>query len=156
MDFIRRTSKKMNLWPVEHLFPPFFSRSVLIQCWSGKKRGKKVFNWSEVHFFGSTSYEIHTLVDHLTIKLNCILLSLWIMLWTSGHTLGIWICRCSLFYRRELWALKSAVSIVLRASKFVGAKCDVPNIYKFVHPQHLTCTNAFPGHYSSNCCHSFY
>ena len=30
MDFIRRTSEKMNLWPVEHFFPPFFSRSVLI------------------------------------------------------------------------------------------------------------------------------
>ena len=31
------------------------------QCWSGKKRGKKVFNCSDVHFFGSTSYEIHIL-----------------------------------------------------------------------------------------------
>ena len=30
MDFIRSTSEKMNLWPVEHFFPPFFSRSVLI------------------------------------------------------------------------------------------------------------------------------
>ena len=27
---------------------------------------------------------------------------------TSGHALGIWICRCSLFYRRELWVSKSA------------------------------------------------
>ena len=33
------------------------------QHWSGKKRGKKVFNSSEFHFFGSTSYEIHILVD---------------------------------------------------------------------------------------------
>ena len=32
----------MNLWPVEHFFPPFFSRSVLL--------------------FGSTSYKIHNLV----------------------------------------------------------------------------------------------
>ena len=31
MDFIRSTSEKMNLWPVEHFFPPFFSRSVLNQ-----------------------------------------------------------------------------------------------------------------------------
>ena len=52
----------MNLWPVEHFFPPFFSRSALNQHWSGKKRGKKVFNWLEVHFFGSISYEIHILV----------------------------------------------------------------------------------------------
>ena len=63
MDFIRSTSEKMNLWPVEHLFPPFFSRSALNQHWSGKKRGKKVFNWSEVHFFGSTCYEIHILMN---------------------------------------------------------------------------------------------
>ena len=42
-----------------------------------------------------------------------------------GHALGIWICGCSLFYRRELWASKSA-----------GAKGDVPKIYEFVHPLH--------------------
>ena len=37
MDFIRSTSKKMNLWPVEHFFPPFFSRSALIWKKSGDK-----------------------------------------------------------------------------------------------------------------------
>ena len=36
------------------------------QHWSGKKRGKKVFNSSEFHSFGSTSYEIHILTE------NCI------------------------------------------------------------------------------------
>ena len=30
MDFIRNTSEKVKLWQVEHFFPPFFSRSVLI------------------------------------------------------------------------------------------------------------------------------
>ena len=92
MDFIRSTSEKMNLWPVEHFFPPFFSRSVLIggkffftkksitrfvnavistnQHWPGKKRGKKVFNWSEVHFLRSTSYEIHILVRLVTSFTN--------------------------------------------------------------------------------------
>ena len=54
-----RKNEPLTSWT---LFSPVFSRSVLIQCWSGKKRGKKVFNWSEVHFFGSTSYEIHILV----------------------------------------------------------------------------------------------
>ena len=43
----------MNLWPVEHFFPCFFPD----QCWSvliwKKKRGTKVFNWSEVHFYRS-------------------------------------------------------------------------------------------------------
>ena len=93
MDFIRNTSEKMNLWPVEHFFPPFFSRSVLIG-WNYsiytnfvmyffvkinfppistdlEKNGGKVFNWSEVHFFGSTSYEIHilTVVPRITLPL---------------------------------------------------------------------------------------
>jgi hypothetical protein len=31
-----------------------------------------------------------------------------LLLIDSGHGLGIWICGCSLFYRRELWASKSA------------------------------------------------
>ena len=69
MDFIRSTSEKMNLWPVEHFFPLFFSRSALNQHWSGKKRGKKVFNSSEFHFFGSISYEIHILMKSLTSTL---------------------------------------------------------------------------------------
>ena len=41
----------------------FFHQSALI--W--KKTGEKVFNWSEVHFFASTSYEIHALDDILFI-----------------------------------------------------------------------------------------
>ena len=55
----------------------------------------------------------------------------------AGHALGIWICGCSLFYRRELWASKSAgFNRVLEASKSAGAKGDVPKIYGFVHPLH--------------------
>ena len=41
----------------------------------------------------------------------------------TEHVLEIWICGCSLFYKRELWAIKS-----------VGAKGHVPKIYGFVHP----------------------
>ena len=44
----------------------------------------------------------------------------------SGNALGIWICGCSLIYKRELWASKSA-----------GAKGDVPKICGFVRPLHL-------------------
>ena len=44
---------------------------------------------------------------------------------SSGHAFGIWICGCSLFYRRELWA-----------SKYAVAKGDVPKVYKFVDPLH--------------------
>ena len=41
--------------------------------------------------------------------------------WTSGHALGIWICGCTLFYKRELWTSKSVgVHIELKASKSAG------------------------------------
>ena len=40
--------------------------------------------------------------NHKYIEGKCTWLS-------SGHTLGIWICGCSLFYRRELWVSKSVV-----------------------------------------------
>ena len=55
-----------NLWQtlVDMIFPCLKFPSSFLNGksnWSGKKRGKKVFNWSEVHFFGSTSYEIHIL-----------------------------------------------------------------------------------------------
>ena len=43
----------------------------------------------------------------------------------QGIALGIWILGCSLFYKRELLASKSA-----------GAKGDVPKICRFVHPLH--------------------
>ena len=49
----------MNLWPVEHFFPPFFFQ---ISTDLEKTGEKSVQNWSEVLFFGSTSYEIHSLV----------------------------------------------------------------------------------------------
>ena len=90
MDFIRSTSEKVKLWRVEHFFPRFFPGQCWLveitaftnlvmdffvknkfstnQHWSGKKRGKKVFNSSEFHFFGSTSYEIHILVTHFSTR----------------------------------------------------------------------------------------
>ena len=45
-------------------------------------------------------------------------------------------CGCSLFYRRELWALKPAGFNNTKASKSVGAKGDVPKISGFVHSLH--------------------
>ena len=57
-------------WLVENLFftkksITRFVNSVIStnQHWSGKKRGKKVFNSSEFHFCGSISYEIHILAS---------------------------------------------------------------------------------------------
>ena len=36
---------------------------------------------------------------------------------SSGNALGIWICGCSLFYKRELWA-----------SKLAGAHCSTKSL----------------------------
>ena len=38
----------------------------------------------------------------------------------AGHALGIWICGCSLFYIRELWASKSAGAHSTKSLKFSG------------------------------------
>ena len=40
----------------------------------------------------------------------------------TGHALGIWICGCSLFYKRELWATKSASAHSTRSLKIIGCK----------------------------------
>ena len=40
----------------------------------------------------------------------------------SGHALGIWICECSLFYKRELWASKSAGAHSNKSLKIIGCK----------------------------------
>ena len=44
------------------LFSPSFFQISTETALIWKKRGEKVLHWSEVHFFGSTSYEIHILV----------------------------------------------------------------------------------------------
>ena len=56
MDFVRVTSIQMNLWPVEHFFPHFLSRSVL--KWGKKCSTGRRFICSEL-----TSYKIHILVN---------------------------------------------------------------------------------------------
>ena len=40
----------------------------------------------------------------------------------SGHALGICICRCSLFYKRELWVSKSAGAHSTKSLKISGCK----------------------------------
>ena len=62
-----RKNEPLTSWT---LFSPVFFQISTDQHWSGKKRGEKVFNWSEVHFFGSTSYEIHILTQSPVQKLN--------------------------------------------------------------------------------------
>ena len=57
MDFVRSHFGKMKLWPVEHVWLTFFSRSAQM-----KKSEPKVFNWSEFHFPEVISYKIHSLV----------------------------------------------------------------------------------------------
>ena len=58
MDFVKSFFSKNE--PLTSFFPD--------QHRSGKKRGTKVFNWSEVHFYRSTSKKIHTLVFRVQTK----------------------------------------------------------------------------------------
>ena len=40
----------------------------------------------------------------------------------TGHALGIWICGCSLYYKRELWASKSLGAHSTKSLKISGCK----------------------------------
>ena len=40
----------------------------------------------------------------------------------TGHALGIWICGCSLYYKREHWASKSAGAHSTKSLKISGCK----------------------------------
>ena len=76
-----------------------------------------------------------------------------------GHVLGIWICGCSLFYRRELWASKSAGFNSTKSLKICGCKrwCPKDLWVCAVMCTRYTCANTFPD--KSNLCHashSFY
>ena len=42
--------------------------------------------------------------------------------WPAGHVLGIWVCGCSLFYKRELWASKSVGAHSTKSLKISGCK----------------------------------
>ena len=55
MDFVKSYFGKNE--PVEHFCPPCHQHR------SGKKGGTKVFNWSEVHFYQSTSSNKDCFVD---------------------------------------------------------------------------------------------
>ena len=43
-------------------------------------------------------------------------------MYITGHALGIWICGCSLYYKRELWASKSAGAHSTISLKISGCK----------------------------------
>ena len=66
----------------------------------------------------------------------------------SGNALGIWICGCSLFYKREGWVAKSEGT---KASKSAGAKGDVPKIYMQVCPLGSLFSMYFVGQTKCNC-----
>ena len=54
---------------------------------------------------------------------TCFKIRLWFLMPYSGHAaLWIWICRCSLFYRRELWASKSVGANSTYSLKICGGQ----------------------------------
>ena len=66
----------MNLWPVEHFFPHFLTGLLCTQSKPVKKWGKKVFNWSEVHFyqcdFLQNPYFVFNFKFHVTCRLTTV------------------------------------------------------------------------------------
>ena len=70
---------------------------------------------------------------------------------SSGHALGIWICGCSLFYRRELWASKSAGFNSTKSLKICGCKRCCPKDLQVCAPAAPVLHNAFPELITQNC-----
>ena len=66
----------------------------------------------------------------------------------TGHALGIWICGCSPFYKRELWASKSAGAHSTKSLKISGCKRWYPKDLRVCAMCiHRTRANAFPAQY---------
>ena len=79
MDFIRNTSEKMKLWRVEHFFPPFFSRSVLIG-------GKFIFTKKSITRFA--------------FQCN---FNQWALIWKKTGGKSVQLVRGSFFWKYFLW-----------------------------------------------------
>ena len=60
----------------------------------------------------------------------------------AGHALGIWICGCSLFYKRELWASKSAGAHSTKSRKISGCKRWCPRDLQVCAPAAPVLTHA--------------
>ena len=94
MDFIRSTSEKVKLWRVEHFFPPFFSRSVLI--------GGKFIFYKKIH------YKI----------CKCCNFNQSALIWKKTGEKSVQLVRVSLFRKYFLWnpyfsILEKAISILM-------------------------------------------
>ena len=79
MDFIRSTSEKVKLWRVEHFFPPFFSRSMLI--------GGKFIFYKKIH------YKI----------CKCCNFNQSALIWKKTGEKSVQLVRVSLFWKYFLW-----------------------------------------------------
>ena len=62
----------------------------------------------------------------------------------TGHALEIWICGCSLFYKRELWASKSAGAHSTKSLKISGCKRWCPKDLRVRAPAAPILTHSLP------------
>ena len=62
-----------------------------------------------------------------------------------GHALGIWICGCSLFYKRELWASKSEGANSTKSLKISGCKRWCPKDVRVPAPAAPVITHSLYG-----------
>ena len=97
------TSDQLNTF-----FPRLFPDQQWISTDLEKNGGKKVFNWSEVHFFGSISYEIHILM-----AFSFDVFHPWCMLWILAPSEKSWndLLEIRFFFQN------SAIFLVIRLSQ---------------------------------------
>ena len=79
MDFIRSTSEKMNLWPVEHFFPPFFFQISA--------------DWWKIYFYKKIHYKI----------CKCCNFNQSALIWKKTGGKSVQLVRVSLFRKYFLW-----------------------------------------------------
>ena len=63
-------------------------------------------------------------------------------MYIPGNAIGIWICGCSLFYKRELWASKSAGAHSTKSLKISGCKRWYPKDLRVPAPAAPTLTHS--------------
>jgi hypothetical protein len=77
-------------------------------------KGVNIFT-NIIHYIGYSDFSRKWVIEHkkhYRKKMQC----------RPGLALGIWICGCSLFYKRELWASKSAGAHSTKSLKISGCK----------------------------------
>ena len=102
---------------------PLRSLTCLYWCSRGRRRSRNEINCHFAISHLSLSFFLgFAVLRAASTDYICYLATIGGRRYLSGHALGIRICRCSLFYKRELWASKSAGAHSTKSLKISGCK----------------------------------